>query len=486
MRHTFAFLFTLLAGSVLAQKAVYIEYDYIHPTNTRIGYIGINNDTVFQGKKFVKIKGATPCVIRLMNYNQEALQAKGVLHKGTNLDSVSSANFSSFFSTTLGLIAPSVGINFSNILPKSRGQAKVRNAIPVDMAPLYPNFELLAPPTENQENALVKYDTLIRGKLSDIGRWKMLLNRLNQLRYNTSFEAAETKQRCVLLLGTLTSDAAVALKDEVKAQKAVQLLARENAEYLRFALLSFEKEVANAPRGAAEVVDEYELAKENIKEYQKYINSNTEEDLRQVMEQIRVGYQSILNNPFESHLTMIIDERTDILQLNTYRLSNENQKNAGKMVQSQPFFVKTSGNVAILNSVGIGLIRFKEPIETYFVNASKIVGTPSDQVLPSISFYLHFVSRGQGALKLGGHFGVGIPLSESKSINFQFGPTLTIGRQNGICLNFGMVAGRVSRLGGGLRVGDIYTAATTLPIVTRYEWGYQIGLSFNVATLLKR
>ena len=469
--------------SIFAQKAAYVEYDYYNPAKTRVGYIGSANDTIFSHKRIIKVKGATPCIIRLLNYNTEALQTTSTLRKGTNMDSVSAVNFSGFVNTLSTLVNPSIGINFSNLLPKGRGMLRMN----VEMANLHPNFDELQ--VDDQEDALVKYDTIIRNKLSDINNWKLLLNRLNQLRFNTNFSRDETKKKTDELLKTLSADAPIVLKDEVKSRIVVRQLARENTDYLRFALASFQKQIDNpiASRGISNQINEYELAKENIKEYQKYVNNDTEAEVRQVMDNIVSSYQAILNNPFETKMNLVIEENIDLLQLNMYPVNEKGQRVSKEPIQSQPFLVKIPGSVTILNTVGISFVQFIDPIKSYAVNSSaKIVSSLSDKILPSFSFYMHFVGRGSGTVKLGGHFGVGVPLTESKSVNFQLGPTLVVGAQNAICLNFGMIAGRVQRLSGGLKEGDSYTSTSPLPTVNRYELGYQVGLSFNVPGLLKK
>ncbi len=484
-KNLLTFYFLIVSISLMAQKAVYVEYDYYNPANTRVGYIGNNSDTVFHNNRIIKVKGSTPCMVKLTNYNTEALQTTTILRKSTNVDSISAVNLSSFFNTFSALTNPSIGVNFSNLLPTSRGQAHSK----LEMAELYPNFDVLQSidPDDALAN-LVKFDTIIRNKLSDINRWKLILNRLNQLRYNTSLSEKDTKKQSQELISTFSIDAPVVFNDDIKARIVVRQLARENTDYLNFALASLQKQTENAPtsRGITNRLDEFSLAKENIKEYQKYINNDTEPEVRQVMDNIVSSYQAIQSNAFESRMTLMIDENIDLLQLKMYPINEKGQRLSKEPIQSQPFFVKMPGSISILNTVGISLMKFNEQPLSYSVINSKIVSTPSDRILPSFAFYMHFVGRGRSAIKLGGHFGVGVPLTESKSVNFQMGPTLVIGMQNAICLNFGIIAGRVQRLGGGFSVGDNYTSTATLPTFNRYEMGYQVGLSFNMAGFLKR
>jgi hypothetical protein len=58
-------------------------------------------------------------MVKLTNYNTEALQTASTLRKGTNVDSISGINMSGFFNTFAALANPSIGINFSNLLPSS-------------------------------------------------------------------------------------------------------------------------------------------------------------------------------------------------------------------------------------------------------------------------------------------------------------------------------------------------------------------------------
>ncbi len=442
--------FALLTGSSLAQKAVYIEYDYINAANTRIGYIGSLNDTVFSNKKTLKVKGSTPCLVRLLNYNVDALQTTSMLRKGINRDSVSAANVSSFINTFSSLVNPAIGINFSSLLPKSRGMAQPTLA----MAALHPDFGELQANEEEPLAVLVKYDTLIRNKLSEMNRWQLLQNQLTQLRFTTKLSAGEIKAQAEKLIAMLTADAPLVLKENIQSRLVIRQLARENTDYLRLALVSLQKQVENAPisRGRDKTINEFDLAKENIKAYQLLIHGNTESDLLKVMDEILNAYQAIRNNPFETHLTLMLEDNVDLLQLNMYALNDKGQRLSKEPTQTQAFFVKTSGQIAIFNTIGISLMTFKTPAEVYSLKGTTIVSTQSDQLIPSFAFYMHFVGGAKRSLKLGGHFGVGIPLTESKSVNFQLGPTFVLGVQNAICLNLGIMAGKVQRLGGGYKV----------------------------------
>jgi hypothetical protein len=474
---------SLLSIASFAQNAVYVEYDYFNPANTRIGYINSNNDTVFTNKKTIKVKGATPCTVRILNYNVDALQTTSMLRKGVNVDSVSNVNVLSFVNTFTSLVNPSIGINFSSLLPKSRGpQFKMA------MADLHPDFAELQVNDNDQLSTLVKYDNLIRKKLTDINTWKLLLIQLNQLKFNTKLSAIDIKEQSVSLVAKLTIDAPVVLNDKIKSRIVVRQLARENADYLRYALVSFQKQVENdsVPSDNAKSKDGFEFAKENIKSYQKYINADTETEVLTVMDDIVSSYQAITNNPFETRMNLMIEDNIDLLQLNMYAINDKGQRISKEPIQSQPFFVKMPGRISIFNTVGVGLMKFNNALETYSLKGSTIVSTPADQVVPAFAFYMHFVGRGNGAAKFGGHFGVGVPLTENKSVNFQLGPTIVIGSQNAICINAGIVAGKVQRLGGGYKVGETYTSNTALPTINRYELGYQVGLSFNLAGLLKR
>jgi hypothetical protein len=457
---------------------VYLEYDYVNPGRSKVGYINSGNDTVFQQKRSIRLRGNTPISIHLINYNIEALQLETQIRKGPNTDSISIANFSGFLGTLTAVMAPMVGIDISKIM-KSRGSLNKISSL-ASMSPDFNQLQALA-----SGDDIIAMDTIIKWRLTEISKWKYVLTRLNQLRYNTQLPASEIKKLSKEAVTQLSPDAPDVLKDESKAPLLVMQIARENADYLKASMELLSKNVTNTPasRGIG-TLDEYQLAKENIKGYQQYINESTESDINKTLSEIVGSYQAIMKNPFDAHLSTNIDNNAELLSLNFYQ--NALITNRREVVHSAPFLIKSAGGISIINSIGISFMQFNKPLEIYSVNNGKIVSNLSDFVLPTISAYMHFLSKSHAAFKIGGHFGLGVPLSESKSISFQFGPTLIIGTQNSICINLGLMTGRVTRLGGGWEVGAPYTATTALPTLNRYEWGYHVGISFNMAGLLRK
>jgi len=471
--------FCCLAVFSLAQHPIVVEYDYLNPGKTRLGYLTDKNDTIFFKKRKIRIKGDTPVSFHLINYNSESLKVEAKVKRGINSDSLSGINFLSFFST-IGSFVNVPGVDITKILPK-RGPA--RNE---ELKRLRPDLEEIN--RWNFESDIVALDTTIRAKLRQVNNWKIVAREAKKLRENTSLSKAETGKKMIQLLSGLSEDAPVALADENLAALLVRQVARENATYLKRAIVSYSEKVKKRPasRGGL-VMDEYDLAEDNIKGYEEYINDKTEPDIQQTLSDISRSYQAVLNNKFEGKLNAILDGNSELVSLNFFqKTGNTDEPKSGQLVHTEPFEISGKGGIRISSSFGISISSYAQDLEEYFVTNGKISSSKGDRLVPSFAAYIQFSGKREAAFKLGGHFGFGIPLTESKGVSFLLGPSLLFGTKNIVCVNLGILTGKVTRLSGGWNLGDSYSAAGVPPTRTRYELGYHAGVSFNISELLRK
>lgn len=149
-----------------------------------------------------------------------------------------------------------------------------------------------------------------------------------------------------------------------------------------------------------------------------------------------------------------------------------------------PIELSVYGGLKIKGGVGVSFGGFFRKPADYTVRDSIIRSSPKDVFSPYLTSFLHFYRQSRSATSLGGSFGVGIPIGGGaglESITFFLGPSLVMGREQGIVLSAGLFGGKVNQLSGGYSVGDYFEAdAGLLRTESVYRLGYFLGVSFNL------
>lgn len=161
--------------------------------------------------------------------------------------------------------------------------------------------------------------------------------------------------------------------------------------------------------------------------------------------------------------------------------SNWRQNN--RTPQEKTVKLETRGGLRINTGFGVGFSQFFTPEQKFSVRDNVIVADNGGSIQPSLTTFLHFYAAGRSGMALAGTFGLGIPLGGGSisSLNFFLGPSLLFGRGQRIVLSGGLVAGPVSRLAKGFKAGDAFDPDNgDIPLQTRYELGYFVGISFNM------
>ncbi len=146
--------------------------------------------------------------------------------------------------------------------------------------------------------------------------------------------------------------------------------------------------------------------------------------------------------------------------------------------------VPVSGHWKVTGSVGVAFGKFKNSIQKYSVVDDVIVETPGDDFVPQVVSFVHMVKQTPRSLDFGLSLGVGLPLlsgGETQSAAFFLGPTFLVGHSQRILLSGGIMGSKAGRLSGGFNTGDTFEqSAEVLPIASKYELGYFLGVSFSV------
>ncbi|RYF85275.1 MAG: hypothetical protein EON98_07025 [Chitinophagaceae bacterium] len=154
-------------------------------------------------------------------------------------------------------------------------------------------------------------------------------------------------------------------------------------------------------------------------------------------------------------------------------------------------FFQLNGKKAlkVRNSVGAAFTYFTANNTNYFIGADSVIRkSGKDLFNPLISTFVHFYSGRMAGIKLGGAFGIGIPLTgEKKDINFLLGLTTAFGQNEPILLSFGVSGAKVNKLTNGYEVGQKVKETSADKLVSSgYDIGGFVSVSFNLSNLGKK
>jgi len=470
----------LLAGflnttACLAQSSVLVEYDFIANQVLSVQYLTENNDTVKSSSNIIKVKSETPVHIHIKNFNNEALVAQSSIQKNNFVVAEGSSSFDGFFDAFSMLISPALGMDLDKLLGTKRGIERQ------ELQEMLPDFSVLEP--DGNSISALKVNSLINELFLKIANWRTASNTLNSLRYTTELTKNETIKGADKVLISISKDAPSSFtKGEIR--NTMTSIAQENYDFLNLGLKAYNKAVGeiNTDGMNEGQLFKVELIKKNLIKYEKLVNSDLETEINQVLLGLIDSYEAINNNTFETTLDLVIDENANLLSLEVFPKTKGDSEVNKSTIKSQSITIKSPGNIIFSNTIGVSFIGFTSPQKSYFLNdRSQIVDVKGDFILRRPTLFMNFLKVSNKRVKLGGNFGIGVPLAEKKAIHFQLEPSLFLGKDSPIAINLGIVAGKVNRLSGGLKVGDTFKQSPNIPTIERYELGYQFGISFNMA-----
>ena len=195
---------------------------------------------------------------------------------------------------------------------------------------------------------------------------------------------------------------------------------------------------------------------------------------------IRYLYEEMKEHKFEK--TYTINSDADLKVLNVTLKPNEKGLASGATTKSlNTIQIPVYGGIKVNASIGLSFASYFDQPEQFFTRDSVILSEELDPFSPIITSFFHFYSQGKRQVTVGGTFGLGVGLGgETGGLQtYFFGPSLIMGKTQRVVLSTGLTAGKVSRLGGGFEVGDIYTEEDP-PTKSVYDLGYFFGISFNI------
>jgi len=154
-----------------------------------------------------------------------------------------------------------------------------------------------------------------------------------------------------------------------------------------------------------------------------------------------------------------------------------------KVIKTRTFVVESYGGLKLSAGAGVNFAQFFTQPQQYSVNNDVIVAEPDDRFVPAISSQLLFYANRGERTSFGGSFGIGLPIlngDQAQAAMFFLGPSVIFGSGQRIVLTAGILGGKTNRLSKGYTVGDAFDPGLgDIPLSSRYEYGYFMGLSFN-------
>jgi hypothetical protein len=212
------------------------------------------------------------------------------------------------------------------------------------------------------------------------------------------------------------------------------------------------------------------------------LSSTYMEDHIANMSKLRQIYEEIQGNVFtyEFPPSQAVGDDVDIeIQLNR-KAGND----AGSVYKTIKTRVAVDGGWKVSGGLGLAFGVLREQAYAYSVVNSVIQQDELDDFVPMVVSFAHVYRRSPSNYTIGGSFGIGIPVQGGSSIqglSFFLGPTMVLGKQQKFLLTAGIMGAGVERLGQGFKAGDTFDSiANTLPTNRKYEFGYFIGISYDI------
>ncbi|GAB2554964.1 hypothetical protein [Spirosoma areae] len=499
--YSFLVLSAPLATAVgQAIPTVYIEQDYLQPTDYKVAYIQ-QGDTLVQNSKRIKVPIGAPIIYRLRNFNADAMMVETSMGRADTVSQNAGKNAVSTFLRTF--LLPVMGIDLKKIVAATTGRGETSSMVvrpETVMAALAGSGALrvsadlfkVLPALSPDELGLLLENRMVVMQTLDQGVSKMKALHYHRNRATPTAIREQARQ----LLATLDPDLPELVDKSqtypLLAAKQITVTAAENGLIWRGTLQRLldqaSRDTLAASRGDDNSVRRW-VGQRNTQLYKQLMTDTTEARVRQQLQTLYSEYQAIYANNYETSVRVLPTGTTTELYVSVYPMISASgtvlHPSARKVpVERMVYPVQIGRDIDIIASAGFGLMGFNKAIETYSLTNGVVKATRGDELIPALNGMITLTSNGIKSVKPGVSLGVLVPLSgDNRGFALHLGPALVLGRTNFMLVNMGVMLGRITRLGEGLNVGDTYPSGNTLPTVKRYEFGYTIGLSLNLAAL---
>lgn len=201
------------------------------------------------------------------------------------------------------------------------------------------------------------------------------------------------------------------------------------------------------------------------------------------LSQLQLQLAEIISNEFTYHSRIKVTGDRLNINIKVYNANNEFNPEP-ELVKSRWLNFESKGGLKFTGSVGLNFSQFFNRSQSYSVDDGVIIGENDGIFAPTLASFLHFYSYTGKKTSFGGALGVGIPLTgtgDGQTLQFFIGPSIILGTNQRMIVNFGLSGGKVDRLSKGYQVGEEFDENFgDIPTRPRYELGLFIGASFNI------
>lgn len=199
-----------------------------------------------------------------------------------------------------------------------------------------------------------------------------------------------------------------------------------------------------------------------ISQLQKYTSKDIEKGLTQLLK----GTYNYALLPIQ-----VSDDNVDAIEL---EVQQEDQLTGKTVSYKYAFYI--SGGIKIDFSAGPFISTLTD--HKYKLNDKYVMRQRDDNMSYALASLMHVYFRTTSHFNAGLYLGVGV--TDDQRANLMSGVSLMFGRKDRVCLNGGVVFGKVKRLSQPYQIGSEYTGKDEIPVVDVYKMGWSIGITYNL------
>jgi hypothetical protein len=221
---------------------------------------------------------------------------------------------------------------------------------------------------------------------------------------------------------------------------------------------------------------------ESAKQFNSSFDYN---EVIEYLDALELTYQSIINTSYTFNISEMAEGDHLEMDITIFKIPAEGESTASAQeIKKKNLDVTVKGDLKINSSVGLSFPFYANNVG--FINKDSVITeVEGENYTPNISAYINFYPYSGKVAKLGGTFGIGVPISSSsRNFNFLFGGSAILGTSNKVVLHAGATLGQIKKLDNALVTGDkLDNAFDEVPTKASYNWGAFVGISFSIANL---
>lgn len=464
MKITFTILTLCISYFSFSQERYRILYDY---KSDKISYLKIDpNYNIIDTLSQPKIKRNSIVELKLININPFAIHVDTDIKEEEFTTKGKELNINSLLGSINVLSDSDLGLNLANLPPsdlfsgsESRG-AKLSNE--------FSDYNVTT------SNIMALQTTLMSNLVNpNLSKEDILQNIINTAFLQEDASLSSPEDNFYVFITQL----------EKKIQEEKTILLSE--------IKAISKEVAKGI-DTNEALSKEELIDRNyaISDLQTLLKTFEESSVRTIdnLKTIKSLYATLEASNFDRTYDYILESDKVNIQLKfspSDFTSSSTNKNPITPLKTRNIQLYSKGGFKINTGVALTMNNFGNKSLDFYITEDGIIGADTNNYYtPNLSTMINFYVYSSKNIKVGGTFGLSIPISGDnniKGVNYLFGPSIYFGGTNSLSISGGIAYGPIKRLTNGLKVGQT-TSFRSVDNFTKtvYDFGYFFGISFSL------